>query len=150
MKKEFDAMLCQRYSLIIAERSRSIQESCMGWGFLCGDGWFDLIDTLCERLQFWTDHNKAPQVIAKQVKQKWGTLCFYVRDANEHQLGMIAMAEAMSARVCETCGKPGRIVVAGAYMARCPEHSPIDAVTREVFEATLASKNAGLTPGAEL
>jgi hypothetical protein len=68
-------------------------------GDACGDGWFDLIDTLCERLQFWTDRNKAPQVVAHQVKEKFGTLCFYPREANETQRGMIHMAEAMSARI---------------------------------------------------
>ena len=64
MRKDLDNLLCQRYPLIFADRSRSIKESCMGWGFSCGDGWFDLIDSLCERLQFWTDHNHAPQIVA--------------------------------------------------------------------------------------
>ena len=122
MKKELDELLCQRYPLIFADRRRSIKESCMGWGFSCGDGWFDLIDTLCERLQFWTDRNGAPQVVAQQVKEKFGTLCFYPREANQTQRGMIYMAEALSARICDQCGRPGQTLVHEHWhMTRCAE-----------------------------
>lgn len=145
MEKELDELLCQRYPLIFADRRRSIKESCMGWGFSCGDGWFDLIDTLCERLQFWTDHNRAPQVVASQVKEKFGTLRFYVREANQAQQGMIYMAEAMSARVCEQCGKPGQTLVHGhTHMTRCAEHAPEGAITQEAYKAQ--RKVPGIAP----
>ena len=145
MKKELDELLCQRYPLIFADRRRSIKESCMGWGFSCGDGWFDLIDTLCERLQFWTDRNKAPQVVAQQVKEKFGTLCFYPREANEKQRGMIYMAEAMSARICDQCGKPGQTLVHEFWhMTRCAEHAPAGAITLEAFIAQ--RKVPGIAP----
>lgn len=131
MKKEFDALLCQRYPLIFADRHRSIEESCMGQGFSCGDGWFDLINALCERLQFWTDHNDAPQVVAAQVKEKWGQLRFYTQGgASPEQSGMITMAEAVSACLCEQCGKPGQMLVyRGRWcMTRCADHAPEGAV----------------------
>ncbi|MDD5297963.1 MAG: hypothetical protein PHU46_13730 [Rhodocyclaceae bacterium] len=125
MRKELDDLLCQRYPNIFAERRGSIQETCMAWGFSCGDGWFTLIETLCERLQFWTDRNQAPQVVTRQVKEKFGTLSFYVRGANDVQCGMIWMAEAMSAHICEKCGQPGKVLNhEGWIMTRCPEHTP--------------------------
>ena len=137
MRKDLDDLLCQRYPLIFADRSRSIKESCMGWGFACGDGWFDLIDSLCERLQFWTDHNHAPQIVAAQVKEKFGELCFYTRTTpSPEQTGMIIFAEAMSARICEQCGKPGKTLVYNFWhMTRCPEHAPEGAVPRDEFVA---------------
>lgn len=144
MKKKLDVLLCERYPLIFAERHRSIKESCMGWGFSCGDGWFDLIDALCERLQFWTDHNKAPQVVAVQVKEKYGQLCFYQRFASDEQLGMIAMAEGISTRICDQCGKPGQVLVSGAFMTRCPDHAPEEAMTREAFEVAVKNKKEKL------
>ena len=49
----------------------------MCWGFSCGDGWYLLIDRLCSSLQWDTDTNKYPQVVATQVKEKYGTLRFY-------------------------------------------------------------------------
>ena len=123
MKTELQTTLHQRYPLIFAERP----------GIACGDGWFDLLDVLCERLQDWTDRNGAPQVAAHQVKEKFGELRFYPRDASQEQRGMIWMAESMSSRICEQCGRPGALLVAGAVMTRCPEHTPADAMPRDEF-----------------
>lgn len=135
MKEELDALLCSRYPLIFAERTLPMKETAMCWGFACGDGWFDLIDTLCERLQFWTDHNKAPQVVAVQVKEKWGELRFYPRGLpTEAQWGMIWMAQAMSARICEECGRPGQALVNGHFhLTRCAEHAPEGAITNAQY-----------------
>jgi hypothetical protein len=136
MKKELDALLCERYPLIFAERNLSMKQTCMYWGIACGDGWFDLIDTLCERLQSWTDRKKAPQVVAVQVKEKFGTLCFYQRDAGQEQWGMICMASAMSARICDQCGRPGhKLVHEFWHMTRCAEHAPEGAITEKAFLA---------------
>lgn len=128
--------LRQRYPAIFAN---------LHWGFMCNDGWFDLIDVLCEQLQFATDRNGAPQVVAVQVKEKFGTLSFYTQNANKAQRGMIAMAAAMSARLCETCGQPGRTLVAGAFwQTRCAAHTPEEAETAEEF---LASRGvSGIAP----
>ncbi len=125
MKKDLVESLCLRYPLIFAGRP----------GIACGDGWFDLLDVLCERLQDWTDHNGAPQIVAHQVKEKFGELRFYPRDASQEQRGMIWMAEAMSSRICERCGRPGTQLVAGALMTRCPDHAPADAMPRAEFLA---------------
>ena len=137
MNKELDALLCERYPLIFVERHRSIKESCMAWGFSCGDGWFTLIDTLCERLQFWTDHNGAPQVVVTQVKEKWGVLSVHANPADDYQRGMIVMAEAMSGWICEQCGQPGQVLVntRHAFLARCPRHAPDGAITLAEFYA---------------
>ena len=131
MRKELDELLCTRYPQIFAERNRSIAESCMGFGFACGDGWFTLVDTLCARLQFETDRNGAPQVVAAQVKEKFGGLRFYVRHATDQQSGMIDMAVALSAHICEVCGHPGQVLVHGVAMTRCPEHTPEGAITHD-------------------
>ena len=140
MKNELDTLLCQRYPLIFADRHRPMLETCMCWGFSCGDGWFDLIDALCERLQFWTDHNRAPQVVAAQVKEKFGALCFYPRGAaSSEQNGMIWMAQAMSARICDQCGKPGQTLVhEHRHMTRCAEHAPEGAITLDAYQAQQA------------
>lgn len=120
MNNELDTLLCERYLLIFADRNGDITRSGMPFGFECGDGWFSLIDALCERLQFSTDHDGSPQVVASQVKEKWGALCFYVHSASEEQWGMIRMAEAMSGRICEECGQHGQVLVNGSvFLTRC-------------------------------
>lgn len=124
MRKELDDLLCQKYPKIFAERHLEATTHCMGWGFSCQDGWFDIIDVLCANLQHWTDRNGAPQVVAKQVKEKFGTLRFYTSGGNETTFGMVVMAQSMSARICEVCGAPGALEDDdGWYRVRCTTHA---------------------------
>ena len=45
--------------------------------FECGDGWIDLINELCFKLQAYIDDfDSVEQVIAGQVKEKFGGLRF--------------------------------------------------------------------------
>ena len=143
MRQELEELLCTRYPLIFQNRSSAISTGSMGRGFSCGDGWFDLIDTLCDRLQSWTVHNNAPQVVASQVKEKWGQLGFYIRGANDEQRGMVLMAQALSGRICEVCGKPGRLLVHQAHMTRCQEHAPEGALTIEEWKVEWERKKGG-------
>ena len=142
MRKELDDLLCQRYPAIFAERADN--ESSMGGGFWCRDGWFVLIDTLCERLQYMTDHRQAPQPVARQVKEKFGKLVFYCHGKSEMQSGMIDMAQAMSAHICEECGAPGEVLVDGCtLMARCPTHTPEGAITAAEFQRKMIERKVG-------
>ena len=108
MKKELDEKLCAKYPKIFANRGGSKMETCMYWGFECGDGWYWLIDKLCSNLQWDTDKNnrdgKYPQVVAAQVKEKFGGLRFYVESASSEQHAVIGFAESLSYYVCESCG----------------------------------------------
>ena len=49
----------------------------------------------------------CPQVVAEQVKEKFGTLRFYYSGGDEYIDGLVSMAEAMSGCTCEGCGSPG-------------------------------------------
>lgn len=115
MKKEIDQILCERYPLIFGDR--------FAFGF--EEGWFDLIDTLCQHLQFLTDRRKTLQIKALQAKEKFGELSFYVQNASDEQMAAIAMACAMSSKLCEMCGNSGRKWVhEGWQMTRCAAHTP--------------------------
>lgn len=92
--------------------------------FECGDGWFDLIDVLYGQLP------KGTKIA--QVKEKYGTLSVYVdlpEDLGEQEWheanAVIRMVEVMSARVCEDCGKPGRLRSKKRSWIRtlCDEHA---------------------------
>jgi len=80
------------------------QQSCMAWGICTGDGWYWLIDNLCLQLQHDTDVNDQPQVVASQVKEKFGGLRFYVNGGTDQQYGAIHFAEMLSSSICEICG----------------------------------------------
>lgn len=64
----------------------------------------------------------CPQVVADQVKEKFGTLRFYYTGGDDAIDGMVRMAESMSACTCEECGKPGTINNNGWISTLCEEH----------------------------
>ena len=66
---DLDTLPCTRYPQLFARRNFPMDKSCMFFGFP-GSGWIDLLDALCERLQFWTHRRNAVQLIAEQVKEK--------------------------------------------------------------------------------
>jgi hypothetical protein len=108
MSPELDKQLCEKYPLIFAQRNRSPQETAMCWGFECGDGWYDLLNILCINIQTHCEYNPdISQVVAMQVKEKYGTLRFYAHGGDEYISGVISMAELMSCRICESCGNKG-------------------------------------------
>lgn len=127
MNPELDKQLCDKYPKIFANRHADMRSTAMCWGFECGDGWYDLIDRLCSNLQFNTDHNSHtgvyPQVIATQVKEKFGGLRFHVESATDVQYAVISFAETLSGNVCDVCGKPGKRGGSGWIRTRCDEHA---------------------------
>jgi hypothetical protein len=127
MRDELDALLCERYPKMFVNRNKDMTESCMYWGFSCGDGWFDLIDELCNNIQSYIDNNSSPdkiipQVTVDQVKEKFGTLRFYTSGGDRLIDGMIWFAESMSGRICETCGSPGSRREGGWVTTLCDKH----------------------------
>ena len=142
MSPHLDESLCTKYPLIFANRHGSAMETLMCWGFDCGDGWYDLIDTLCGEIQHHIDNRKRnrevilkketfdpntlpeeiPQVVAVQVKEKFGRLNFYYDYGDEYIRGVVRMAESMSCKICMTCGKPGKMITKGWWHVACDEH----------------------------
>ena len=66
------------------------------------------------------------QVVAVQVKEKFGTLRFYYSGGDEFVAGLVAMAESMSGVTCERCGTPGRLQGRGWIKTLCEQHAPVD------------------------
>lgn len=142
MKKELIDILYQRYPAIFAEHIRLRAEE-DHWNIWCRDGWFDLIDTLCEQLQDWTDTHGAPQYVVTEVKEKFGALRFVAQHKSAEQIGTLKMAYALSTRICETCGAPGRhIVTGGAWMTRCEAHAPKGAISVAEYRRLLDARQA--------
>lgn len=61
--------------------------------------------------------------VAMQVKEKFGTLRFYVGGASEQAYHYIEFAEALSARTCEECGAPGQTRGSGWVRTLCDRHA---------------------------
>lgn len=168
MSPELDQQLCQKYPLIFKPRRRGARQASPSFGFSHADGWFNIIDVLCEQLyapylrakeQYQyarkfegTAPWRGAEVItavsverkrlamkaaadalptAEQVKEKFGTLRFYVREATPEQYALIEFAEAMSARTCEKCGSPGTPRAGGWVRTLCDHHAALSSSSAE-------------------
>ncbi|MDE2166231.1 MAG: hypothetical protein KGJ66_07825 [Alphaproteobacteria bacterium] len=111
MSPELERELVNKYPKLFDDYGTAPSHSPMAFGFECGDGWFDLLDTLCGELAALGPcggDGDAHPLRAMQVKEKYGTLRFYLGPATDEALALVAFAEALSARICETCGNKGR------------------------------------------
>lgn len=76
----------------------------------------------------WKAREKRPvpepiqQVVAIQVKEKFGGLRFYYSGGDDYIDGVVAMAESMSYRTCEVCGTPGTSPEGVWIRTLCEEH----------------------------
>lgn len=87
-----------------------------------GPGWDNLIETLCSMINCHVKFNKCPPVSITQIKEKYGTLRFYIQGGDDIVQGMIMFAESYSAYVCEHCGKPATHYAEGWMQTLCDEH----------------------------
>lgn len=123
MTPELQKQLFIRHARIFVEHALPKTETGMCWGICCGDGWFNLIDKLCCDLQKLTDESGDPQIIATQVKDKFGSLRFYVRKASDAQRACIDAAIKTSGETCDLCGKQGAAYIANSTQVRCHDCS---------------------------
>jgi hypothetical protein len=169
MNTKLQEKLFNKYPKIFGDRTKPMTETCMCWGLEVGDGWYDLIDTLCEALTYTYTTSvqvdeedgkrlgikpyksevkdsyyfsvEPPQVIATQVKEKYGTLRFYYREEYSKEImslvetgkypdlqkiidrysnyidGIVHFAEIASGRTCEETGTDGEIHSSGGSRA---------------------------------
>lgn len=80
-------------------------------GAECGLGWVPLIDRLLTDLRAMGWAGKVDQ-----IKEKFGTLRWYVSEATQAQHERIGLAEAESSTTCEDCGAPGKLRRPGGWM----------------------------------
>ena len=117
MKKELQKKLYDKYPKIFEYAiNRTTPAQPMFFGIETADGWFILIDHLCAHLQFNTDHNKHPQIKVVQVKEKFGTLRFYIDGGTSEQHAVINFAESLSSIICEECGSFGNLYHRGTWL----------------------------------
>lgn len=124
MKQELDNQLCQDFPLLFADRYADMRTTCMCWGFSCGDGWYNLIREAAEQLEplIIAYRKKNPGddwPRASQIKEKFGTLRFYLSHGTDEMFKIADEAEQKSAEVCEECGKKGTLRKGGWLVTLC-------------------------------
>jgi hypothetical protein len=88
----------------------------------CGDGWYTILNALCSNIQIHVDWSKCEQVVAEQVKEKFGGLRFYYSGGDEYISGLMSMTESVASVTCEVCGNPGKLRTGGWLKTLCQEH----------------------------
>ena len=120
MRKELDDLLAERYPDLFCERQASPVESGMHYGFACGDGWFDLINNLCNKISSSMTALISPPVVVTQVKEKFGRLRFHFRGGNDEVRRVVQLAEDLSETICENCGRSGATHISAKQQTLCP------------------------------
>ena len=70
MKKELDDKITTKYPEIFKDRFLNKRETPIPWGFSCGDGWYNIIDILCnlitnEYRQAKCEYNKIKDLVGE-------------------------------------------------------------------------------------
>ena len=162
MKQELDALLCEKYPKMMVNRNKDMKETCMCWGFECGDGWFNILDQLMGNIQHHIDWKEKqrdwairfnstaapedlrpvpdtiPQVTLDQVKEKFGTLRFYYTGGDDEISGMVRMAESMSGVTCEGCGNLGERRGGGWVHTYCTPCEEARELARKQYDEKVA------------
>lgn len=80
-------------------------------------GWSDLVSKLIDDMiaAGWDGR-------ITQVKEKFGTLHFYIGEANDKVHDLIDEAEEQSSKICIVCGEPADGHTKGWFTYRCKKH----------------------------
>ena len=116
MDKKLTAKLFEKYDFLRPEQSSSdiakgeFIYDLMVFGIETDNGWYELIDELCGKIQGYLEKHPDVRFKASQVKEKWGGLRFYFTGGNKELWKMVNEAEKKSYRICECCGAKGRLL----------------------------------------
>ena len=126
MRQELEEKLVKAAPVLLKDYHGDQMKTCMAWGMECDDGWFDLLMELCSKLEEINNSGNG-RVVATQIKEKFGELCFYYYTENmtkeEHNkvYEIVSEAEQRSWDICEICGKPATHTTKGWIKRLCNE-----------------------------
>ena len=125
MKEELQLELVKKYPKILKHFRGDPMQTCMAWGFEVEDGWYNLLDECMKKMQYFCDlcsrDGREVQVVADQIKEKYGDLRFYVSvygaDKIEDDIidDIIYEAERKSRNTCEVTGENGVLCKRGGW-----------------------------------
>jgi hypothetical protein len=106
------------------------------FGFECGDGWFDLLDSCLSEIK--KKINNKYNFYITQIKEKFGTLRIYYSSSgsmeDEEDITKILLKyEIKSCKVCELCGKKAKLRRIHSWVyTLCEEHYEIEILNRVI------------------
>lgn len=134
MNNKLDEQLVKDFPLLFGDRHGDMQNTAMCWGFEVGDGWEPIIREAAEKLEplikkYNEETNEKDYLPrASQIKEKFGTLRFYMTCTTDEMDKITNEAENKSEVTCEQCGEKGELATTGGWlMTRCKKHLPDNA-----------------------
>jgi hypothetical protein len=133
MTETLQSQLCAKYSSLFVLKD-NITEPIGAYGIECGDGWYDIISSVCfsitqhefsiqDRNKYLEQQNKTTidyePVRFTQIKEKFGALRIYYYGGDDYIRGLIRMAECWSLTSCEKCGEKGKPDKSSWIMTLC-------------------------------
>lgn len=115
MNNQLQDQLIKDFPELFKGSSEPPTKSLMCFGCECGDGWYDLIRNVCEKIKDESD------VYFLQIKEKFGGLRMYISSGSSKTHSIIDKAEEKSFKICEICGKPGKTKNEGWLRTLCEE-----------------------------
>lgn len=167
MDEKLDEELCKDFPSIFRDRNGDMRETCMMWGMEVGDGWESLVRDIClyidnaienakndriykykrdRKIDYATDLDPKIlkrlkidkiAVVASQVKEKYGQLCFYYYTVGFSERwrgeieGAVDMACIRSVKICEQCGERGELRGRGWLFTACENHAKGEKTLKE-------------------
>lgn len=115
-----DQMICSRYPNVFAGQ---VSLKLNLFGFECGDGWLGILDGTLSLIQR-NSERSGVGVSILQVKEKYSQLRIYYRGGDDFTRIAIDIAEIVSGKICEVCGRQGESQSFHGWLkTRCVEHS---------------------------
>lgn len=137
MKQELQEKLYTDFPILFENRNKSLKESPMAFGIECGDGWYDIIRSVCWEIKQHENHvhnmiklkqKEDPDYILPydsvkfdQIKEKFGGLRIYFTGGDDRVRGIVGLAEDISYKICENCGNRGEPNKSGWIQTLCKQ-----------------------------
>ncbi len=99
--------------------------------FECSLGWYNILHDLSIKIEkilndyaeknkvIEGEENEIVEMFAVQVKEKYGTLRFYMSHVTDEISDLIHEAEALSSQTCESCGVPAKMRGCSWFEVKC-------------------------------
>jgi hypothetical protein len=117
MQDELEHKLIIKYPKLFKGMTKPLTHSLMAFGIECGDGWYNILDKLFEKLNNY-------DIELMQVKEKFGGLRIYLSGATTDEVyDLVEKAEEESFKICEMCGKSGKNLTINSWIYTvCEDH----------------------------
>lgn len=110
MDKELTKKLQEKYPTFFRDLYGDPAKTCMAFGIECSDGWYNLIEKVCEDI---AATNPPEEFRFAQIKEKFGELRIYADHGTEAIYKLLDAAERESGKVCESCGSRENVTTVG-------------------------------------